>query len=173
MSRLFFALWPDDRVRAELAAQRDHIARGYAGRATRPDTLHLTLLFLGDVDELRVPTLLACGDRVKSAAFNLHIDACSHFSEARVVAWLGCTEPPAALFALHHALMTEVRAAQFAVDEIVYQPHITMARSCTIFPSPHPTPIVDWPVESFVLIDSRRTEAGPIYRVLKYWPLGL
>ena len=172
MSRLFFALWPDDRVRAELAAQRDRIAHDYAGRATRPDTLHLTLLFLGEVDELRVPTLLACGDRIKSVAFQLRIDACAHFREARV-ACLGGTEPPAALTDLHRALLTEVRAAQFSVDESVYQPHITMARSCTIFPSPHPTPIVDWPVESFVLIDSRRTEAGAIYRVLKYWPLGL
>ena len=172
MSRLFFALWPDDRVRAELAAQRDRIAHDYAGRATRADTLHLTILFLGDVNELRVPTLMACGDCIKSAAFKLRIDACAHFPEARV-AWLGCTEPPAALFDLHHALLPEVRAAQISVDESEYQPHITVARSCTLFPSPHPIPEVDWPVESFVLIDSRRTEAGPLYRVLKYWPLGL
>ena len=171
MSRLFFALWPDDRVRAAIAAQRDRIAREYVGRPARADTLHLTLLFLGEVPELRVPTLLACGDRIQAEAFSLKIDARSHFHEARV-AWLGATEPPGALLALHDALSPVARDAGFTFDEKTYQPHITVARHCIEFPPPCAVPAIEWDVDSFVLIDSRATTSGPLYRVLKYWPLG-
>jgi 2'-5' RNA ligase len=170
MPRLFFALWPDDRIRAALVAQRMRIAHDFSGRPTRADTLHMTLLFLGAMPELVVPTLMACGDHVRAAPFTLCIDARSHFREARV-AWLGATEPPAQLFALHDALAHAVRAAGISFDEAPYHPHITMARKCSEFPAPGATPPIEWAVESFVLVDSRQTPSGPIYRVLKHWPL--
>ena len=66
LPRLVFALWPDERVRREIAALRSRMAQEYCGHETRADTLHLTLLFVGNIPDLRVPTLLACGDRVQA-----------------------------------------------------------------------------------------------------------
>jgi len=170
VSRLFFALWPNDHIRAAISAQRDQVAHDYVGRPARADTLHLTLLFLGETPELQVPMLLACGDRIQAQAFTLKIDARSHFLEARV-AWLGATEPPQALLALHDALSPVVHGAGFTFDEKPYQPHVTVARHCIDFPPPCAIPVIEWCVDSFVLIDSRATNSGPLYRVLKYWPL--
>ena len=49
--RLFFALWPTDAVRAELAAA----APSYSclGRAIAARNLHITLVFLGSVAQAR------------------------------------------------------------------------------------------------------------------------
>ena len=171
--RLFFALWPDDSVRAHLAAQCDGIAHEYRGRPMRADTLHMTLAFLGETPELRVPTVLACGDRVQAKAFTLNVDACSHFRKTKV-AWLGCTESPEALRTLYDAVRVEVEQAGFNFHDREYHPHITAARDCMYFPSPCGVPAAEWTVESFVLIDSRMMRGGPpIYRVLKYWTLAI
>ncbi|MEO8102591.1 MAG: RNA 2',3'-cyclic phosphodiesterase [Betaproteobacteria bacterium] len=174
MPRLFFALWPSPDVRSRLVEQRDVAVRDYRGRPMRPDTLHMTLAFLGETPELRVPVALGCGDRVRGKCFNLHIDARAHFPDAKV-AWLGCADPPGALQELWMALGEELRGAQFPFEggdsAIGYQPHITVARDCLLFPSPKGLPAIEWPVEDFVLVDSTRTPGGPVYRVLRHWQL--
>ncbi len=170
MPRLFFALWPDDAVRDALAARRDAIAFSYGGRPMLPATLHLTLAFIGEASELKVPTLLGCGDRVQASEFTLTIDAVSHFKQARL-AWLGSTAWPAELVHLFDVLRNEVQQAGFVLDDHPFQPHVTVVRNCAYYPSPAPVPPLSWHVESFVLVDSRQTPSGPFYRVLKYWPL--
>lgn len=171
MPRLFFALWPNNDIRAQLTARRDPIVRDYAGRPMRADTLHMTLLFLGETRELDVPTLLACGDRVRAASFTLNVDGRCHFPNSKV-AWMGCTDPPAALNDLGAALRKEVAQARLDYADQHYDPHITVARSCLLFPPPCGIPVVQWHVEDFVLIDSTRTPGGPVYRVLRHWQLG-
>ena len=59
--RLFFALWPDELVRANLARQRIDLARTSGGRPTRPATLHVTLVYLGDVAGSQLEDALTVG----------------------------------------------------------------------------------------------------------------
>ena len=50
MARLFFALWPDDALRRQIAAQAvalNHAHEG-GGRLLPQDRLHLTLRFMGE-----------------------------------------------------------------------------------------------------------------------------
>ena len=115
MSRLFFALWPDDAVRVELARYRLDLARACEGRPVRTETLHITLVFIGEVPEVRVAELAACADRVTARAFDLVVDTAGCFDKAHV-AWLGCSQPPAALLDLQFALQTEAAKAGFSVD---------------------------------------------------------
>lgn len=170
MPRLFFALWPDDATRDALSGRRDAIAFAYGGKPMLPATLHLTLAFIGEANELQVPTLLSCGDHVRAPEFSLTIDAVSHFKRAHL-AWLGATEWPAELIHLFDVLRNEVTQAGFALDDQPFNPHITVVRKCVHYPSPAPVLPLAWKVESFVLVDSRQTPSGPLYRVLKYWPL--
>lgn len=172
MPRLFFALWPNPEVRARLVVQRDLAVREYRGRPMRVDTLHMTLVFLGQTPDLRVPMALECGDRIKAKSFTLNIDARAHFPAAKV-AWLGCSGAPAALHELRNSLLLVLDCGHFIHRDsnTAYQPHITIARDCLAWPPPKAIPAIEWLVEDFVLVDSTRTPGGPVYRVLRHWQL--
>jgi 2'-5' RNA ligase len=170
MSRLFFALWPDDAVRLKLARYRLDLARAYEGRAVRPDTLHLTLVFIGEVPETRVAELAGCADRVPACAFDLVVDTAACFEMAHV-GWLGCSQPPAALFDLQLALRSEAAQAGFGLDPRPFKPHVTVVRNVGLPFKQQPQPDINWPVRSFNLIESELTESGPAYEILRTWKL--
>ena len=47
--RLFFALWPGDDVREQMAAQRDRMKQDYGGsHGVTTARFHMTLLFMAD-----------------------------------------------------------------------------------------------------------------------------
>lgn len=170
VSRLFFALWPDEAVSAALAGHRDTIAAACQGRATLSDTLHMTLVFAGQVDDERVPLLRECGGRVRSSQFAMFVDRRSGFSRAKV-AWLGCSSPPTALDILQSALQQQVENAGFVLDNRPFCPQITMARHGRCTPADGVVPSIEWEVQSFVLVHSRAGPRGPDYRVLQEWKL--
>jgi RNA 2',3'-cyclic 3'-phosphodiesterase len=170
MSRLFFALWPDDAVRVELARYRLDVARACEGRAVRAETLHITLVFIGEVPEARVAELAACADRVTARAFNLLVDTAGCFAMAHV-AWLGCSQPPAALFDLESALRSEAVQASFNPDARPFKAHVTVARNLGLRFKRRQLPGIHWPVKSFNLIESVPTESGPSYKILRTWAL--
>lgn len=172
MQRLFFALWPNTTIRERLINARDQAARDYGGRPTRIDKLHITLSFIGEVADLRVPAALACGDRVRGRSFAICIDMRAHFNDARV-AWLGCADTPPAFLDLRAALLHELDDARFSREDSGsgYLPHVTVARNCQRYPPPMAIAPIEWPVEDFVLVASTRAPTGHIYRVLRHWPL--
>lgn len=170
MSRLFFALWPDDAVTLKLARYRLELARACEGRAVRPDTLHITLVFIGEVSETRVAELAACAGRVTARGFDLVVDTAGCFETAHV-GWLGCSQPPAALFDLQLALRTEAAQAGFGSDARPFKPHLTVVRNVGLRFKRRQLPGINWPVRSFNLIESVLTESGPAYKILGTWQL--
>lgn len=170
MSRLFFALWPDDAVTLKLARYRLELARACEGRAVRPDTLHITLVFIGEVPETRIVELAGCADRVTARPFDLVVDTVGCFDKAHV-AWLGCSQPPAALLDLQFALQTEAAQAGFSVDARPFKVHLTVVRNVGLAFKRRQLPGINWPVRSFNLIESALTESGPVYKILKTWEL--
>ena len=69
--RLFFALWPSLTAAEKLAATATEAARRIGGRATRRETLHLTLAFLGEVADEHVPHLCGLATGLSAPAFRL------------------------------------------------------------------------------------------------------
>ncbi|WP_144632279.1 2'-5' RNA ligase family protein [Bordetella genomosp. 13] len=57
--RIFFALWPEGRARDALAPWQQRAHAHCGGRPMRPDTLHLTLAFLGEATRAQAETLIA------------------------------------------------------------------------------------------------------------------
>ena len=167
--RLFFALWPDDTVRAALAAASAAIHRVAGGRATRAESIHLTLAFLGDCDADRLGALKA--DR--GAAFGCDRSSSSStkrgFWKHNRIAWVGATETPGALEALVSELRTALAEAQFAFDPKPFVPHVTLVRKARPgFAMPALDPI-RWPVDGFVLVRSVMRSAGSDYLVESRW----
>lgn len=169
-ARLFFALWPDDGTRLQLARYRLQLAREVNGRAVFPITLHMTLAFLGDVDWELVPALEEIGSNLVAPTFNYAVNVAGCFPKARV-AWLGAKEAPWHLFELQKTLQSALATAQFGHDTRTFRPHITVVRDIeTSFEDRAITP-VRWPVEQFCLVSGQSGPSGPKYEVLKSWPL--
>ena len=169
-SRLFFALWPDDSVRLELARYRLNLARECEGRAVSSDTLHLTLVFIGAVSETRVAELAGCAKRVTAHRFDLVVDTAGCFKKTQI-GWLGCSQPPAALSDLQLALRSSASEAGFGLDPRQFKPHVTGVRNVSFPIKRQKLPGISWPVRSFNLIESVTNESGPIYKILGTWQL--
>ena len=58
-ARLFVALWPDDALRAAIAAERGRWGWTKTAAPVRDDKLHLTLQFIGDAARERLPAIAA------------------------------------------------------------------------------------------------------------------
>ena len=72
--RLFFALWPPLQTAAALALWAAEVAALARGRAVAGRSIHVTLAFLGDVGEERLPGALRAARRVKGSAHGLPIE---------------------------------------------------------------------------------------------------
>lgn len=167
-ARVFFALWP-----AAPVAKRLHDLGGEAhalcaGRQMRRDTLHMTLAFIGDVSQERLPALLAVGDRVGAEAFTLALDRFAGWRHNRIV-WVGAHETPPPLAALVGRLSAELAAAGFPVEQRRFAPHITLLRNArAALPERIIEPIV-WRVDGFALMESQRCEDGAHYAPIRTW----
>jgi RNA 2',3'-cyclic 3'-phosphodiesterase len=176
--RLFFALWPDDEQRTALAHTARKAVRTCGGRPVPQANLHLTLVFLGSVPEARVVELTdiarrtAAGFPQGTLPLCLTLGRLAHFAQAQVLAAEATREAPLeGVAALARKLAAETAAAGFTPDLKPFRPHVTVARKVARAPRPHPMRAVAWRFESFVLIESRTLETGPVYSVVESYTL--
>ena len=172
---LFFALWPDDDVRAGIeAAARDLRARYPGGRWIKSHRYHLTLRFLGGharrPDEL-IALASAAGDRVRASSFEFALDVAGSFRNRSMPWWLGCHSTPEPLGALWGAIDAELAPGGDS-DSGVRQriPHVTVVRDADRVLKPTPIAPIAWPVGEFVLVHSQ-LGADSRYTVVRRWPL--
>ena len=164
--RLFFALWPPAATAAALHAWALAAQKATGGRATRADTIHLTLAFLGETDPARVGAAVAAGRAAQGARHVLPIEQARYWKHNRLV-WAGprVTDP-----ALADALAAHLRAAGFVLEARAFKAHVTLVRKAS--PAQLPAlPAVDWPVDEFVLVRSALSAGAPAYEVLARFPL--
>jgi 2'-5' RNA ligase len=95
--RLFFALWPDAAVRAQLARWSALCHASSGGRPTRPQNLHATLAFLGEVAPARLPALSALAAQSVAPPFELALDHVGYWRRHRIVYAGTRQSPPAQL----------------------------------------------------------------------------
>ena len=164
--RLFFALWPDDGVRRALAAwQRAHLPDDC--RPTHPADLHLTLHFLGQVEEVRLRALLALGRGLPLPAFSLDIERIGYWARPRVL-WAGPARTPLPLTRLHAQLGRGLQALGFELDPRPFRPHVTLARKVRRPPAETAPPSLRWEVREWALLESR-PGGRPLYHPLARW----
>jgi len=168
--RLFFALWPDARVRAELAQAAQRMHRAVEGRCSRDDSLHLTLAFLGDVDAKYLPRLLAPPVVVLTPAFLLKLDQWGCWSR-NGIGWAASSRLPDSLRDLAENLEGWLRSAGLDLERRTFTPHVTLVRKAQCAPLPDDMAPIAWHVSEFVLIHSQLQPGGSCYRTLGAWPL--
>ncbi|MGJ0515332.1 MAG: RNA 2',3'-cyclic phosphodiesterase [Methylomicrobium sp.] len=167
MKRLFFALWPDPETRAKCAAIS--AALKSFGRPVQPDNLHVTLVFLGSVDEAIEMKLADAASAVNFAKISIRFDALNFWRRPRIICLCGKPEDSAAA-RLVEQLNTLAAALEIPTDDRPYQAHITLLRKATKLPPLAFEPII-WQPDAFCLVESCSTPEGVVYRVLKTWQI--
>lgn len=169
-ARVFFGLWPSPELAGQLAGIADAAAGQFGGRPTRPDTIHLTLAFLGDVPETQLPMLCEAASRIGFPSFDLNIDHLGFWPRQRLL-WAGCHGTPTALPALASDLLRALGVAGFSVRERErpFVPHVTLVRKLPLNPHTdiaHQLPAlapISWRCGEFVLIRSQLGVGGSRY----------
>jgi len=98
----------------------------------RPEKLHLTLKFVGEIEPSRVADLSAAAGRAAAGGepFELTVADAGAFPShgpPRVL-WLGVQDPSGRLARLHRRLEDECAAAGFDREARAFRPHLTLAR---------------------------------------------
>ena len=144
---------------------------GVAGRRQRPDQWHVTLQFLGDVPESRLPAVLDAGSAASGAAMacDIAFDRLEYWKRPQVLC-LAAGLAPEALVALAGALRQELRRRGFTFDERPFRAHVTLVRGLGQRP-PRPAfePLV-WPVHGYSLVQSMTERSGARYVEIAAWP---
>ncbi|MFM8413531.1 MAG: RNA 2',3'-cyclic phosphodiesterase [Planctomycetota bacterium] len=152
---------------------------GRGVKPVRPESIHLTLHFLGDVPVAAIPGLRAALDEVRASPFAVELAGRGRFpprGPSRVL-WVGLA-PQASLTALHAACGRAIQAAGLPVESRPFAPHITIARLhdtadtrlAEAFLAAGSVPAA-FPVERVVLYASDRTPSGPRHEPLHTIPL--
>jgi 2'-5' RNA ligase len=168
VDRLFFALWPDDAVRAALARYAAAAHQVAGGRVMRAETLHLTLAFLGETPVERLAALRAAADHVARASFALVLDRAAWWKHNRIV-WAGASLVPEALADMVAALRERITAAGFRCDPKPFVAHATLLRGATprgALPALMP---IEWRGAGFVLVRSTLAPGGSRYETVAAW----
>jgi 2'-5' RNA ligase len=168
--RLYFALWPQETVRQRLQEAATTIEVDSRGRRVPRANLHLTLHFIGNVYFEQMECLQRAARLVRAPAFDLTIDRQGYFHKPRV-AWLGCSNPPAALDDLHRQLGEHLQSCDYRPELRPYQPHVTVARKLGPIASEASFAPLDWQVSEFALIEVQAIDNGVQYRAVETYPL--
>lgn len=168
--RVFFALWPDSALQTGLHRLASSLRANCGGRVMRPETIHLTLAFIGALPVNRLEQLYAVAAQVDSPAFNWQIDQVAYWRRNQIL-WAGTSQPPEALACLARRLHAALNGAGLAFDDSKpFAPHITLLRKAHCEQPLQPPQALHWQVREFVLVQSETTE-DTRYRVMRRWPL--
>ncbi|HQT26497.1 MAG TPA: RNA 2',3'-cyclic phosphodiesterase [Burkholderiales bacterium] len=162
--KLFFAIWPDESVKLRLDELGKRLHRACGGKITRTESIHLTLVFLGELENSE--KLKKAASSVSGKAFEMTVNKVAYWKHNRI-AWAGMEPVPEGLGALMDSLRGALKHEGYGFDERRYVPHVTLlrhARAPEILPE---SESFIWPVSEFCLVGS--SDSG--YKILERWRL--
>lgn len=187
--RLFVALEPSAAVREEARRAADHLRRAVPrlqARFADPDTVHLTLRFLGNVEERDVPAVARAvrGVAATSRRFLARTAALGAFPTPKrpSVLWLGFEDAPNGGATALHSELASALAGTPEPGRKRFVPHLTLARVKTLrgvdrsqlgdaLAAFEPAAAI-WQVAEVVLFESELRRSGARYTQLLSAPLG-
>lgn len=175
--RLFIAIELPDDLKMALARLRADVP---GARWVPPEQLHLTLAFLGEVEEKAAGEL---GERlalIQTPPFQLFFSGTGCFPDSRRprVLWVGL-EPHPRLTSLTAGVHGAVLACDIPQEDHPFSPHITLAR--LKFPAageidaflkmPQKLELPPFPVREITLFQSRLTPHGAVHIPIRTFPM--
>ena len=150
--RLFIGLLPDADAREALVELQRQWRWPRSARPTRPESLHLTLYFLGEVDVIRERALYDVLAAERTVPFDIVLRTPQCWSGGIAVLR---PDANAMLDDLHARIAARLVDADFVPPRSTWKPHVTLARDAFHCAAPQVVEPIVWPVVDFVLVWSR------------------
>lgn len=160
--RCFIAAWPDEPTRIALSLLSDDVRQHAEHRSvSRPDDLHLTLAFIGELADDVAFDLSHAIAKLTFKPFALQLDTLGFFREAGVV-WIGANETPQPLADLADRARALLDQMSVAYDRRPLVPHLTLLRGVKSFATQKIAP-TRWRIASISLCRSDPTPRASRY----------
>jgi RNA 2',3'-cyclic 3'-phosphodiesterase len=177
--RVFIAIELPDEVKDALAALQNELRKVQTEIGwTKPENLHLTLKFLGEVEADRLSDVnQACAAAVaRVSPFSIGVQDTGVFPTLKQprVLWVGLAEGLAELQTLHKKLDENLHALGFAQETRAFKPHLTLGRVKSLKNVSEVTakllayhlPELSFHAHELVVMQSQLHPAGSIYTPL-------
>jgi len=165
MPRLFFALYPDDKVRSHLTKLIQQIP---GTRCVKSQNLHLTLHFIGQTNVQ--DCLIDRAEKIRCKPFNLVFDHYGYFNRAKVF-WAGPKQYPDGLSQLARNCAISSVACGCSEHNESFTPHVSLIRKVSFKPELQNFEPIEWTVHNFCLMKSESNQAGIQYQVIREFPI--
>lgn len=167
-------------IRDRTVALQETMARsGAEVKWVEPENLHVTLLFLGEVEDREIPRVcqIVAETTQMHAAFTMSVETAGCFPNPRRprILWVGVGQGAQELCRLHDDLERPLEELGYRREERRYSPHITLGRVRSERPAQTIAAALArhsvWKageklVEEIQVMSSELTSTGPIYTVL-------
>ncbi len=167
--RLFIAAELPENLLEALAETSAKLRDTVKGRYVAPDSFHMTLAFLGEVETNRIDAAARAIDDAcqEFEAFGVALGPLGSFGKrSSATLWQGLSEQ-GALPELAIAIRNELRTRGFSFDEKTFKAHVTLMRKADLTHGELPTPVTERGTIKFVtLFQSDLSGARPVYEPL-------
>ena len=186
MTRTFLALELPETIKAVLRRRTERLAHALPEvRIVDVAGLHLTLAFLGELDNAHLAAATEAAEEAASAhaPITLRLARLGTFGSARSprVIWVGLAGEVAQLGALQSTLADALAARGFPREARPFAPHLTLARikkplsddllAALARLQGEPAPDAAWQADALSVMKSELLRPAALYTALSRWPL--
>jgi len=165
--RLFIAINLNEETKRQLIAFRDELrSNSQYGNFSKPENLHLTLVFLGECSPMQTATVKSVMNNVHFEPFELTIEGIGRFRRDGGDTWWAKVCENKSLSDLHRNLTDRLIAAGFSLDRRKFSPHITLGREVVTDFQPKQIAAFGETVSSIELMKSERINGKLTYTVI-------
>lgn len=167
--RLFLALMPEEEHRQILHELARELASITGGRVIPQQNLHMTLRFLGRIDQSKRECIESVADSIHAISFDLDFN---EFARRRNMVWAVAPDSPR-LLSLVNSLQQIDSVCGMAAADHSFSAHITLIRDATRMAAqlPQIAESVHCGFSEFLLMQSQTLPQGSQYSVVRRWPL--
>ncbi|MDD4069637.1 MAG: RNA 2',3'-cyclic phosphodiesterase [Candidatus Izemoplasmatales bacterium] len=170
--RIFIALLFSEEIKVELYNTIDHLRDLYDGNYTSFDNLHLTLHYIGEVDELLLEDVKTAIKSINFKKFKVKILKLSSFKNTSTSCLVHrVIEKTISLKQLHLKTINALKLAGIKIDSDNFTPHITLGRKVKISKEDLLDILVDEVEVEFdriSIMESKRVDGDLIYEELDH-----
>jgi 2'-5' RNA ligase len=179
--RTFIAIMLDASLHGRLTEVVESLATSGASiKWVSPENTHITLKFLGNVDEARLPEIFAACRRAADGPipFDIEMKTVGCFPDSRrpKVVWLGIGKGVEKVKELNQSIEAELESVGFSLEERAFRAHLTIGRVkgrqgipgfCHMLEDKSDVIIGSMRAEKISVMKSKTLPSGPVYTELE------